>query len=284
MNSGNKDSESDFFTDFNETINKEEEKKVEKTGLNKDDDIPSINISKEGEKIIILNNPDNEIKENPSQKPTPNQKRDTVDTAIQTNFNPLFLKENENRNENEPIFIQTQNKFETSKTNKNFELNQKMTEKKYLGKKTKNNSSKSQKPTKIPSYNKGKLIQEKNKNNYSMKSKEKNNSIQSNVNKEICKYTDSNIRNNVNTYKLSFVNNSLNKANNNDNPNFIFNYTDIKRFVDIGLLKSIDEDKLNLLNTHDIHDYNDLFDLRNSHDFHEEQRIFQKNLNNYFGY
>ena len=64
----------------------------------------------------------------------------------------------------------------------------------------------------------------------------------------------------------------------------IFNYTDIKRFVDIGLLKSIDEDKLNLLNTHDIHDYNDLFDLRNSHDFHEEQRIFQKNLNNYFGY
>jgi len=283
MKRENKDSESELIKDFNETIeNKKEEKQVEKTGLNKDVN-QTINISKGREHIII--NPDNEIIEKPKQKPkySPVQKSDT---AIKTNFNPIFLKENEVQNSNEPIFMPTKNKIGNSQANKEISLNQKTNEIKYLGKKTKNYSQKNGGSTKnYQSNNKNKLLQDKNKNIFSLSSKENKNPIKTNVNKKICKYTGSNIGTNINTYKLFFVNNSLNQNHNNNNPNYIFNYTEVnKKLVDLGLFNSKEKDELTILNFHDIHDYKDLYDLGDFHEFHEEQRIFQKNLNNYYGY
>ena len=283
MNIENKDSESDLIKDFNEAIeNKKEEKQVEKTGLNKDG-IQSINISKGRKQIIIIKNPDNEIIEKPIQKPkySPTQKNDT---ATQTNFNPIFLKENEVQNSNEPKFVPTNNKIGSSQTNKKISLSQKTIEKKYLGKKTKNNSPKNGRPTKNNQCNnKNKLLQDKNKNIYSLTSKEDINPIKTNVNKKICKYIGSNIGTNIDTYKL-FFNNSLNQNRDNNNPNYIFNYTEVKKLVDIGLFNSKEKDVLIILNYHDIHDYKDLYDLHDFHEFHEEQRIFQNNLNNYYGY
>ena len=291
MNTENKDSESELFKDFNEAIeNKKEEKQAEKTGLNKDD-IQYINITKGREQIKIIKNPDNEIKEKPRQKPKYYLIQKS-DTTTQTNFNPIFLKEKEDQNTNEPKFIPPRNKIGNPQTNKKISSSQKTTDKKYIGKKTKNNSPKKNNPTKNNQFNnKSKILPDKNKNIYSLKSKENENinPIKANVNKEICKYTTgSNIRTNINTYintyKLSFVNNSFNQNHNNNNPNYIFKYTEVKKLVDIGLFNSKEKDELTILNFHDIHDYKDLYDLDDFHEFHEGQRIFQKNLNNYYGY
>ena len=286
MNTENKDSESELFKDFNEAIeNKKEEKQAEKTGLNKDD-IQYINITKGREQIKIIKNPNNEIIEKPRQKTKyyPVQKSDKT---MQTNFNPIFLKEKEDQNANEPKFIPPQNKVGGSQMNKKISSSLKTTDKKYLGKKTKNNSPENKKTTKNNQCNnKSKLLQDKNKNIYALKSKENINinPNKDNVNKEICKNTGSNIGTNINTYKLSFVNKYLSQNHDNNNPNYIFKYTEVKKLVDIGLFNSKEKDELTILNFHDIHDYKDLYDLSDFHEFHEEQRIFQQNLNNYYGY
>ena len=147
MNAENKDSESELFKDFNEAIeNKKEEKQAEKTGLNKDE-IQYINITKGREQIKIIKNPNNEILEKPRQKTKyyPVQKSDKT---MQTNFNPIFLKEKEDQNTNEPKFISPQNKIGNSQINKKISSSQKTTDKKYLGKKTKNNSPENKKTIK----------------------------------------------------------------------------------------------------------------------------------------
>ena len=272
MNTGNKESESDLIKEFNETIeNKKKEKKEEETCLNKDD-IQSVHISNQTEHTIIIKNSGND---------NPKQNRDT---AIQTDFNPLFLQENDYQNVIELKYIPSKNQNGNSQTNKNNTiLSQKIVEKKYLGKKIKNDSPKNKKTIKNNQYNnKTKLLQEKNKNNYSIKNKETINPIKSNVNKNICKNTGLNFGRNINRYKLFFINNFPNKTNDDNNPNFIFDYNDIKNLK--ILFNSKEKDELAYLNIHDIHDYHDLHYLLDSHEFYEEQRIFQKNLNNYYGY
>ena len=272
MNTRNKESESDLIKEFNETIeNKKEEKKEEETCLNKDD-IQWVHISNQRKHTIIIKNSFND---------NPNQNRDT---AIQTDFNPLFLQENDYQNVTELKYIPSKNKNGNSQINKNNTiLSLKIAEKKYLGKKTKNFSPKNKKTIKNNQYNnKTKLLQEKNKNNCSIKNKETINPIKSNVNKNICKNIGLDIGRNINRYKLFFINNFPNKTNDDNNPNFIFDYNDIKN-LEI-LFNSKEKDELAYLNIHDIHDYHDLHYLLDSHEFYEEQRIFQKNLNNYYGY
>ena len=286
MKIGNKEPESELFKDFNEVCdNKKDIKQEEKTGLNKDF-ILNNGISKVREPIILIKNSDYERKEKSKLRPKyiPVQKRDT---AAQTDFSPFFLKENEEQNSNEPKITSGKSLIENFQINKLNAISQKISQQKYLGKKTKNNSPKNIKKCieNNQCNNKDKLLQEKNKNNYIIKNKENINPIKANINKEIFINNGSSIGNNINIYKTSFVNYSyLNETKSGNNPNFIFNFNDIKKFEEIGLFNSIEKDKLTLLNIHDIQDFQDIYDLLDYHDFYEEQRISQLNLNIYYGY
>lgn len=277
--------ESNLIKEFNEVMeNKKEEKpKEEKTGLNNYDK-PNINISKERKPIFnIISN--NEIKEKPTQRP--NEPLSQKGTSTQTEFNPLFLEENKEENIiNEPKCTLDKNKIENSQKNNLIILIPKITEKKYISKKTKNNTPQNiKKPsTKNNQYNKSILLPEENKNKYTKINKENTKSIQTNVNKDIFNFSGSNTGNIINIHESPFVNNSIDETNNNNNPNFNFKFNDIKKLEKIGLFNSVEEDNLSLLNIHDIHDYKDLYNLFNYHDFHEKQRLFQNNLNNFYGY
>ena len=274
------DSEKVLFKDFDEAFDnkKEEKQEIEKTGLNKDN-IPIINIPTQGDIIVLINNSDNDRIEKSRKRPKyiPIQKRQI---AIQTDCHQN-LSEDESQQVNEPKSSPAEDRMKNIHKNKVTALIQKISQLKYLGRKTKKNSPKKIKANEnIQGNGNSELIQEKNENNYSNKNKENINQNKANVNKENIYNTGLKNQNNINNYKLSFVNSTHDKNHKQNNYN---NYIapDIRIKEEKELFDPIEKYISYLPNLHDSQDF---LDFQKPLDFHEEERIFQNDLNNYFGY
>ena len=213
-------------------------------------------------------NRDNDRIEKSRKRPKykPIQKREI---AIQTDCHQS-LSEDESQQANEPKSSPAEDRMKNIHKNKVTALIQKISQLKYLGRKTKKNSPKKIKTNEnIQGNGNSELIQEKNENNYSNKNKENINQIKANVN-----------QNNINNHKLSFVNSTHDKNHKQNNYN---NYItpDVRKKEEKELFDPIEKYISYLPNLHDSQDF---LDFQKPLDFHEEERIFQKDLNNYFGY
>ena len=279
MNTGKKDSENVLFKDFDEVFDnkKEEKKEAEKTGLNKDN-IPIIDIPTKGDIIVLINNSDFERIERSRKRPkySPIEKRNV---KIQTDSHQSF-SDDESPQVNEPKSSPEENGMKNITKNIVTELIPKISEVNYLGRKTKKISPKKIKTNKNLqcNNNKGELIQQKKENDYSNKNQENTNQIKANVNKENINNTGLKIPKNINNNKLAFVNKTVNEHREQNNYNNSYNSI----ILDV---KIEEKESFNCMSyMPNLHDSQDYLILQEPLDFHEDQRIFQKNLNNYYGY